>query len=980
MSRIKRCICMLLGISVGLAITSCNVEEKPIEKIIMRDTSGDTTLSSSMVHANLLANKVQSYFTDPGRNSYTMTNKQIEMVQEIGVIKDKYVSSLKTRDGKTYLTNTMDVFVETGNTTRFYASNSASMGRVNTTRLGYYYYETHIRDLEFSNPDIVTSGEKQDISGLDLKDWRVNHMEKPIYTEEGMTVTVLDPADPYFLRTGLSVDPAKFNGIEVKLKVEGDAQVADVYFYTSDTGNFNAEQRTQIKLNNNGKFNTYIIDLAGTGMLTGTLQGIRFDIGASVDDKVTVQYVKAVNSNSGNVPFKLDKTFHTYSDKMHQEFRIIALSDVSNVTAFGYEIKLPTKNVDAIQYRDKNGTGSDISKMDTASVEYIAFDIKKTGVIGLIIPPNGTTKKVEVTTEEGFYVLRQFGNLSKETYKRNNEDSFSNRLYTDTTHSFDGIDRAAFLERNPLSGIQMLNNTSKAEFLGYDFARGAYRFTMDGTDFSTAYNRYPDKHFIADIKINNDDNDREFYIWMNTKYGGLECAAILDDTKTSVPIPLQVCKNFKGEIEEPFYDPADNAYGDTFFPMKLEANKETQFTLLNLYQNWGKYPLKQISSIQFHVSYYHLSTGVTESNCIAPYYVYGKDGWTLPDFRGASGIMWSSQPQFNSVGRLYFVSYVNGDNKVVRSEYTDSLIRSAGQTYADMDYNYISDDGSYKYTLRHVEFPQKDENRTYYTLELTFLKNLTIDNVREDFTLFKIDGRSTYFKQTGYLNENNESVVIPVDTLTKNSNIYTLGKENPYFSYFDLVNGDSVMNFGLIVKNYDITIGGKKFNGNLAYKNVYDGSLNHGTLTLDLGKTKFKKGDKITIDLILLPYGSHLDKDDDNVRYVREDSALNPLKVEAIKGTVVPDTYLPRVLCVNNQAEFKITGGRNNNVVRIDGFTNIKKPSIYEMIDGNWVPVEFSVHDYDGYTVHFNMDGTYSFSFVYTMESPETVRHFKIEN
>ena len=134
------------------------------------------------------------------------------------------------------------------------------------------------------------------------------------------------------------------------------------------------------------------------------------------------------------------------------------------------------------------------------------------------------------------------------------------------------------------------------------------------------------------------------------------------------------------------------------------------------------------------------------------------------------------------------------------------------------------------------------------------------------------------------------------------------------------------------------------------------------------------------MDFLLLPYGSHNDKHDDNVRMVREDSALNPLKIEAITGTVVKDAYIPRIKCENNRAEFRITGGRNNNVVCVDGFTNIKKPNIYELVDGEYVPYEYSVHEYDGYSVHFNMDGTYSFSFVFEMESPSTERVFKIEN
>ena len=41
------------------------------------------------------------------------------------------------------------------------------------------------------------------------------------------------------------------------------------------------------------------------------------------------------------------------------------------------------------------------------------------------------------------------------------------------------------------------------------------------------------------------------------------------------------------------------------------------------------------------------------------------------------------------------------------TEYTDSYIRSSGNTYVDMDYSYISDCGSFKYVLRHIEFPQR---------------------------------------------------------------------------------------------------------------------------------------------------------------------------------------------------------------------------------------------------------------------------------
>jgi hypothetical protein len=949
-----------------------------VKKVPPRDTSGDTKLSASMVYANSIANKVQAYYNKPDRSSLTIINTQVELVHELMGGSNKYVTALKTNKGKTYLKNTMDVFVRDTSGSTFYASDSISTARVNTTRLGYYYYETHIRDLGFGKQD-VTIYEKLDISGFDTRSWQGSKDIKGInYQDNTMVVEIAGDYDPYVVRTGIHVNPAIYNAIQVEMKVEGTANIGYLYFFTEDTEGFNAQQVTSFKVLADGNYHTYLIDLSGTGLFNTPLKGIRFDIGSASGEKITFKSVNAVRTEAASVPLKLDKTIHTYSDKMHQEFRLIASNDYNELAGFGFEVRISKKSVAKIQYRDKNGTSSDISKMDGESLEYVAFDIKKVGVVGFIIPPDGSTSYCTLTEDKDNYVFTQYANVTGNNIRKMDDITFGNRVYTDLSHSFAGIDKEAFNERNPLADITVMDTNADAQFAGYDHIRGAYRFTMEGSDFNKAYYREPDKHYTARIKVKSDNNDRGIYIWMNSESGGLECAALLDDTETLIPIPLQVGKNFKGEYEEPFYDPEDNAYGDTFFPLVLKASEEAEFTLLHLYQNWGSYPLKQLSWIQFHVSYYHLSTGVTESNCIAPYYVYGKDGWTLPDFRGPSGIMWTSQPQFNSVGRLYFVSYMKGVKKI-GSEYTGTYIRSSGQTYADLDYSYISDCGSYKYTLRHLEFPQTDENRTYYSLRLEFLKDLTIDNVRENFSLFTFDSRGNKFYQAGYLDENNEPKTVMIDTATENTQIYKLGNQNPYFSYFELDKNED-MNFGFILKNSNIKIGKKKYSGGFVFRNTFSGTINIGSLSLDLGKTKFKKGDYIELDFILLPYGSYNDLHDDNVRYVREDSALKPLKIEAIKGEVVKDAYLPRIKCVDNQAEFTISGGRNNNAVRIDGFTNIKKPRIYELVDGEYVPIEFFVHEYDGYSVHFNMDGTYSFSFVFEMESPDAKRTFKIEN
>ena len=84
-----------------------------------------------------------------------------------------------------------------------------------------------------------------------------------------------------------------------------------------------------------------------------------------------------------------------------------------------------------------------------------------------------------------------------------------------------------------------------------------------------------------------------------------------------------------------------------------------------------------------------------------------------------------------------------------------------------------------------------------------------------------------------------------------------------------------------------------------------------------MGKTTFKKGDKITLTLILLPYGLPNAEDSKNVDYVIEDFIKNPFKLTAEKGTVVSDAFLPSVKCVDNEAVVTATGGRNHQVVKV---------------------------------------------------------------
>lgn len=696
--------------------------------------------------------------------------------------------------------------------------------------------------------------------------------------------------------------------------------------------------------------------------------------------------------------FKVDKAYHLYGDRVYNQLSLYSGEATTALEEFGSEIKIEKSAVAAVRFADKNGVGTNLAALDSLSVQYVAFDIKDAGVVGFIVPSDGSTKALYVEDSGKFYVVRQVANYTAGTGINNNKEeggynlncvTFGFRLYNDTTHSFDGVAAQAYLERNPLDGISVNGGTAEGRYIGYEALRGTYTFAMKGTGFVEGYLN-PHKHYTMPFSITCDDKDRDIFIRTNGENGCLEAGAILDGSGTLVPIQVQVDKNFQGDGGEPFYSVKDYQYGDCFFPLSLKAGETLELNVINAYQNWGHAPLKQLSGIEFHVSYYHLSTGTTESNCIAPYFVTEKDGWLLPDFRTRSGIMWAEQPQFNSVGVLKFLTYNKKalgfiDAGRVYSEYKNATIQSSGLNYSDIVSEYESDCGSYTYTLRHVEFPQTDENRTYYEVDVSFNREITFDNFKQDFDLFYFDGRFVNFNKIGYLDADNKCAVADVNT-DKDDVYYPLGDNSPYWGFYDVTEDTADQlanhfgcNFAMIIKDSELVIGGNKSDIALVMRDSSTEDLTSGSLTLDAEELTFMPGDSIKLSLVLLPWGAGTEKNDNNVRAVREDSALKPVTLTAVTGTVEDDKLVPTVRAENGVAEVSVTGGRNYNVIRFNGYENLECPEVYIKDGDSWLQASVcSDNGYDGYTVHYNEDGTYGFSFTYFADSPDTVYSFKI--
>ena len=797
----------------------------------VNDISGDSGLSDSVKLAAKLGDGVQCVYANAGRTAYKMTNLNAVLTHTL----DKYKNgaTLTNLAGKAYIKDSFDAWCKDADGTLWYSSDSPEQGRVNTIRLGKYYYDVRVRDYD--------------------------------------------------------------------LKPE---------------------------------------------------------------------------------TFKVDKTFHVWSDRLYLQYTLFADEATADLDSFGAEIRIPIKSVASFRIKDASGEHSDL-QIDAESVEYAAFDIKDVGVVGCIVPVTGETKSLSVRAEKKDYVVTVTASYLPGTGINKFDETGGNplnrvtcgcRVYTDETHSFDGVRAAAATERNPLA-----ITTDSGETAVYEALRGCYSVRLAGTHFQYAYDN-PYTRFPVTLNIPGTD-DRDIYLCATTEAGGLEACVVLDESETLVPIDVQVSKNFAGDIAEYYYSVRDYSYGDAFFPVAVKAGSDTVLTAVHLYQNWGTVPLKQLSSIEYHTSYYHLSTGATESNCISPYYAEKKEGLLLPDFRGRSGIMWTGQPQFNATGKPSFM--IDRSYLVQKcAEYMGSKIHSAGPTYSDIEMRFLSGDGSYMYTLRHVEFPQTDENRVYYTVDVDFLKTKVYANFRSEVDLFFQTGRFVEFKSLAYTDRNNEETTVPF----KKSLIqkyYKLGDDLPYYSLLtinkseeEIRNSTFGANEATIIRGSSIKRGGKKTNIPFAVRTFAFNDFTDTALTLDVGPVTFKKGDSIHLDLVLLPWGIGFETDCENVRQVREDSAIHRLRADAEVGTVEKDPVIPTVKCANNEAVFTVTGGKNNSVVKIDGFTKFGKLIVEEKIDGQWKALPLASDcGYDGYDVQYQDDGTYCYSFVF--DSDGTRRTFR---
>lgn len=533
-------------------------------------------------------------------------------------------------------------------------------------------------------------------------------------------------------------------------------------------------------------------------------------------------------------------------------------------------------------------------------------------------------------------------------------------------------------EVKPLLSSAILADSGQS--LGYDPVRGCYKLqsVFEG-NFSYYFHKAPNQYEQVAFSIHNSDAPRKAYILHEAKNseGTVECGVVLDENGDTLPITVQISKNFAGEDEEPFYNPGDPPFSETIFPLYLESSEQRKLTSLHLHQNWGNHMLKQFSSLGAWMDYYHMSTGVTETTCYVPFLYAGLEGVTIADFRPMSQVMWDSQPQHHNVAGHSFLRYQDPNGRWHYIEYTGTTFRSTGPNWADMSMSFLSDDGKAKVTIDVFELPQTDELRNFAHLKVDFLDNIALknDNISESMRLLRISSwvQEMRYTQVAYGGPTGEATILPIRLNNDFTiNAAPLPKQNGWAAVYPDWRGANAF----IVRRFDGKLGGEVVSPGVSLI----GRPNGDTELYLVPVTKSKEihtGDYLDIDLVLMPYGGGIkdsvaDEDEKPAQKCAMDYGLNAPKVtEVAAGTKIADFPTRIALDAKGRADFCITGGINVIPIIIEGAKDYSSFRLYN-IDGKKTLIDLSQKDEkDGCQVFAKEDGTFGYVFLVNTDGKE---------
>ncbi len=528
--------------------------------------------------------------------------------------------------------------------------------------------------------------------------------------------------------------------------------------------------------------------------------------------------------------------------------------------------------------------------------------------------------------------------------------------------------------------------------LHYNARKGYYEIGTNTTySFQKQLYDFPNRYETATFSLHNDDRARKIYIGHKSVKGGaiVEGGAVLDRDGQTLPIVVQVSKNFDGEKEEKFYNPGDTAFSETFFPLYLEPGEKMILSSLHLYQNWGRHMTKHWSSLGAWMDYFHSSTGVTETTCYVPFKFAGIGGVAIADFRAMSQeTFWSGQPQHDNLAGHSFLSFYDGEHWQ-HSKYESTIYRSTGPNWYDIQMNYTSADESVKITADIWEAPQLDELRSFFKVRYEVLKPLVIEDAQAHFRLLTITStiqqhRFTRMAATGL---NDREIDFSRGPFPVKG--HPLPAKNAFLAMFGDHTKPAWGSNAIVIREFkgpegigpaatlqtgpyldrfhDVMMQTHRFNDHEKDTRLF--------LAPDVEKLELQPGDVFEIDGYWLPYGPVEDAETprrETVTYAAE----VPRVTSCVKGTSLSDLPI-RIRAENNQAEFSIVGGKDLLPVIVTGLTDWRYPRIWKKEGDRWHLLSHARNtDHDGYQVFSEEGGT--FGAVFLVHSDEVEQTLKV--
>ncbi|MBO7406981.1 MAG: hypothetical protein J6V14_05065, partial [Clostridia bacterium] len=409
----------------------------------------DGPYGATITRAAEYANTVNGYYNSVSRSEYILENANVRLTYKLSDVGGfSGLGKLENRSGGVYLTDTMDSFMKTTDGSVYYAGDT--LARANLFDQGFYYYNLHLLDQFFGG------GGDEAFSRKDLLECdsviAASDITRPVMNDDGSyTFTVKSVYDPYisFRLPVAKYVPGDYDAFCVTFKCTSSD--ANIFYVAGDAVDFSADAQLDFKVIPDGEFHTYTIPFGNGKNLSKYFQAYRLDVGSSVGEEVTVKEFALVKLKDTVPPFKVDRNYNMYPDKIHENVRFLATATCSTITSVGTVTNIPADNVAKLTVVDNAGTHDALEGVDWDSVYAIALDIKDAGVFGIILGTDAKyAGKLSAVLENGQYVITHELDCTGKKTKSGGSIYIARRLYTDETHEFTDFLRETRYEREPL--------------------------------------------------------------------------------------------------------------------------------------------------------------------------------------------------------------------------------------------------------------------------------------------------------------------------------------------------------------------------------------------------------------------------------------------------------------------------------------------------------------------------------------------------